>query len=44
MSKVGDHFYLDLRGIHAEGVVTEKGFRVLKGSEVRNWQALCSIV
>ncbi len=39
MSKVGDHFYLDLRGIHAEGVVTETGFRVLKDSEVRNWQA-----
>lgn len=39
MSKVGDRFYLDLRGIHAEGLVTENGFLVLKGSEVRNHQA-----
>lgn len=39
MSKPGDKFYLDMRTIHAEGVVTENGFRVLKGSEVRNWQA-----
>lgn len=39
MAHVGDKFYLDLRGIHAEGVVTPSGFMVLKGSEVRNWQA-----
>ena len=39
MAKPGDKFYLDMRTIHAEGVVTETGFRVLKGSEVRNWQA-----
>ena len=39
MSKPGDKFYLDLRGIHAEGVVTDTGFLVYKGSEVRNWQA-----
>ncbi len=39
MAKVGDHFYLDLQGIHAEGVVTATGFKVLKGSEVRNYQA-----
>ena len=39
MSHPGDKFYLDLRTIHAEGVVTETGFRVFKGSEVRNWQA-----
>lgn len=39
MAQPGDKFYLDLRGIHAEGVVTENGFLVYKGSEVRNWQA-----
>lgn len=39
MAKSGDKFFLDLRGIHAEGIVTENGFRVFKGSEVRNWQA-----
>lgn len=39
MANIGDRFYLDLRGIHAEGVVTENGFLVYKGSEVRNWQA-----
>lgn len=39
MAKPGEKFYLDLRGIHAEGMVTETGFIVFKGSEVRNWQA-----
>lgn len=39
MAQPGDKFYTDMRGIHAEGIVTEKGFLVLKGSEVRNWQA-----
>lgn len=39
MAQPGDKFYLDLRGIHAEGMVTENGFIVYKGSEVRNWQA-----
>ena len=39
MAQPGDKFYLDLRGIHAEGMVTENGFIVFKGSEVRNWQA-----
>ena len=39
MAHPGDKFYLDMRTIHAEGIVTENGFRVLKGSEVRNWQA-----
>ncbi len=39
MAKPGDRFYLDMRGIHAEGVVTENGFTVLKGSEVRNHEA-----
>lgn len=36
MAKIGDKFYVDARGIHAEGIVTEKGFRVFAGSEVRN--------
>ena len=36
MPKVGDKFYTDMRGIHAEGTVTEGGFRVLAGSEVRS--------
>lgn len=35
MAKIGEKFYIDARGIHAEGVVTENGFRVLTGSEVR---------
>jgi len=39
MSKPGDRFYTDMRGIHAEGVVTPEGFVVLKGSEVRNHEA-----
>lgn len=39
MSKVGDRFYLDMRGIHAEGMITENGFMAFKGSEVRNHQA-----
>lgn len=36
MANVGDKFYTDMRGIHAEAVVTEKGFKVLKGSIVKN--------
>ena len=39
MANPGDKFFLDLRGIHAEGMVTESGFVVFKGSEVRNHQA-----
>ena len=39
MAKPGEIYYLDLRGIHAEGMVTENGFIVFKGSEVRNHQA-----
>lgn len=39
MAKPGDKFYADMRGIHAEGIVTETGFVVLKGSEVRNHEA-----
>lgn len=39
MAKPGDKFFTDMRGIHAEGVVTESGFTVLKGSEVRNFEA-----
>ena len=35
MAKVGEKFYINARGIHAEGVVTESGFRVLAGREVR---------
>lgn len=36
MANPGEKFYIDARGIHAEGVVTETGFRVFKDSEVRN--------
>ena len=36
MAKPGDKFYLDARGIRASGVVTESGFTVFKGSEVRS--------
>ena len=39
MAKVGDKFYTDMRGIHAEGIITEGGFRVLAGSEVKNHMA-----
>ncbi len=39
MAKLGDKFYTDMRGIHAEGIVTETGFLVLKGSEVRDFEA-----
>ena len=39
MAKPGDRFCTDMRGIHAEGVVTENGFMVLKGSEVRDYEA-----
>ena len=39
MAKIGDKFYLDMRNIHAEGVVTKNGFMVLKGSEVRDHEA-----
>ncbi len=39
MSKPGDKFFADIRGIHAEGVVTENGFTVLAGSEVRDHEA-----
>ena len=39
MSNPGGKFYLDGRGIHAEGVITETGFLVLKGSEVRDHEA-----
>lgn len=35
MAKPGEKFHFDARGIHAEGVVTEKGFTVFAGSEVR---------
>lgn len=36
MAKPGEKFYIDARGIKAEGVVTETGFLVLKGSQVRD--------
>lgn len=39
MAQPGDKFFTDMRGIHAEGLVTESGFLVLKGSEVRNYEA-----
>ncbi len=36
MAKPGERFQFDARGIHAEGIVTENGFTVFAGSEVRN--------
>lgn len=36
MAKPGEKFFLNARGIKASGVVTEKGFKVFAGSEVRN--------
>ena len=39
MAQIGDRFHTDMRGIHAEGMVTENGFIVFAGSEVRNFQA-----
>lgn len=39
MSKIGDKFYTDMRGIRAEAVVIENGFRVLAGSQVKNHEA-----
>lgn len=36
MAKPGDRFVTDMRGIHAEGVVTESGFKVLAGSGFRD--------
>lgn len=38
MAKVYEKFYIDARGIHAEGVVIENGFRVLAGSEVQSFE------
>lgn len=34
MPQIGDKFYINARGVVAEGVVTENGFTVLKGSTV----------
>lgn len=39
MSKPGEKFYIDARGIKASGVVTENGFTVFAGSEVRDKEA-----
>ena len=39
MPQIGDKFYTDMRGIHAEGIVTENGFTILAGSGVRNHEA-----
>ena len=39
MAKPGEKFLLDARGIKASGIVTETGFMVLKGSEVRPGKA-----
>ena len=36
MAKPGEKFHIDARGIHAEGMVTDAGFTVFAGSEVRN--------
>lgn len=35
MAKIGEKFFLDARGIKASGIVTETGFTVFAGSEVR---------
>ena len=35
MAKVGEKFYIDARGVKAQGVVSEKGFVLLEGSEIR---------
>ena len=35
MVKIGEEFHLDARGIKAKGIVTENGFMVLSGSQVR---------
>jgi DNA repair photolyase len=35
MAKIGEKFYIDARGVKASGIVTENGFTVYKGSEVR---------
>ena len=35
MPKAGEKFYLDARGIKASGIVTEDGFTIFAGSEVR---------
>lgn len=36
MALPGEKFYIDAREIKASGVVTENGFLVFAGSEVRN--------
>ena len=35
MAKVGEKFYIDARGVKAQGMVSEKGFILFKGSEIR---------
>lgn len=35
MAKIGEKFFLDARGIKASGIITETGFTVFAGSEVR---------
>lgn len=39
MANVGDKFHTDMRGIHADAVAVESGFRVLAGSQVKNHEA-----
>ena len=39
MASVGDKFHTDMRGIHAEGMVTENGFLIFAGSGVRDHEA-----
>lgn len=39
MAKPGDKFYTDMRGIHADAIATDNGFKVLAGSTVRNHEA-----
>ena len=35
MALPGEKFYIDARGVKAQGIVTETGFTLLKGSEIR---------
>ena len=35
MAKSGEKFYIDARGVKAQGAISEKGFILLKGSEIR---------
>ena len=34
MAKPGEKFHIDARGIHAEGIVTENGYKVSSGTDI----------